>query len=139
MGLLEYVASIAADSALSASEKSRQIANAKASGWRSAILAVGVLPQTWGFTANGAAWTITLASVTVTDGMVSFDGTVTKNGITLTRNADGSRLWPICVQNPPLLFDDPSGTITQGARKLKYDLIALARSVFASVVVEAVP
>jgi len=107
--------------------------------WRSAILGQGVFPQTWTFPYDGATWEITLTSVTVTDGMVTFEGSVKKNGVTLTRNADGTRLWPITIQNPPLLYDDPTGGYTRNGRKLKLDLVTLARAIFAQTVAEAQP
>lgn len=135
---LDEVDAIYADDALTPAQKAQNAAAVKAIGWRSAFLGVGVLPQTWGFNLDGFAWSVTLDAFTVTDGTIRIDGSVTKDGVLLTRNEDGSKLWPIYVTNPPLLTEKNGGGITRNGKTYVMDIVALGRSILASVFAGAV-
>jgi len=138
MGLIEDIDAIYADDALTDGEKCATAAALRANGWRDALVGVGALPQTWGFNYAGASWSATLTAFTVTGGTIRIDGSVTRNGVTLTRTASGAALWPLYVTNPPVLTEQVGGSITRNGKTYMMEIIALARAIMAGVFAKAV-
>lgn len=128
--ILDTVDAIAADPTLTPTQKAQNIASAKAVAWRSAIMGVGVMPQTWTFTERGATWEVTITEVRVDGATIVLEGKSTRNGAPWVVKGEAP-IWPIMISNPPTLMPDAAGAVVRNGRNFSQDIIGLARHLIA--------
>lgn len=134
--IVDELDAIAAEPSHTPMQRYRNAASVKAVAWRAAF-AGDRLPHAWTFDADGVACDVTLTAVTINDGAVVLWGEFRRDGVTVTRYADGALLWPIVVQNPPVLCEVPTGDVVRNDRAFVLDIVATAQNIVTRVVSEA--
>jgi len=146
----EDVDAIAADAALTPTERSARIANRRCVTLRDAVLALAALPQTWSFARSGATFGVTLHRVVImrpdgaggfvedeAGGCLGLEVTATRNGQPVRWTSAPARCvltdgvvvrLPFVWVNPPLLEPDAAGTVTRGGRPYRYSPAQLVRT-----------
>jgi hypothetical protein len=135
MTLIDDLDAISADATLTADERYHRKANLKAYALRDAVRTLGPFPATFNFARSGHAFVVTVLSVKADQGVVWVQLSATRDGVTLWFNAPARTSTPtIGLANPPILTVQVGGNIVRNGREFVFNLVGLAKLLYAELV-----